>query len=104
MKKSRQELNREINLLYRQLGKEIFEADMIYDRLNKQQKKIVKNIQKRIEVVATYANDEMQLNSEAIILDPETNEDGLKVLSFCPYCGVGNNPNSTHCIQCNKKL
>lgn len=104
MPKERKELNKEINLLYRQLGKDIFsETDTEYP-FNRRQKTIIKNLKKRIDKIERLRVEEISLTSEATILEPEANEEGIMVYSFCSHCGVGNNPASTHCIKCNQPL
>lgn len=102
----KQELNRKINQLYRQLGKEVYQENK-EKKLSSKQKKIVKAIDKNIDLIKSLEDVEIEGNSlpkGAIVLEPEANEDGLMVYLFCPNCQTGNNPKSTHCIKCNKSL
>ena len=99
MSANRQTLNKEINLLYRQLGKEIVDSNA-YEHLSSKQKKIIKRIKENILSIETL----MKIPENAIILEPEKNSDGLMVYKFCNACKTGNNPNSTHCIHCYSSL
>lgn len=104
MPRDRRDINNEINKLYRQLGKEIFfDADIEYP-FNRKQKSIMKQIRKRIDQIEKLKVEDISLTSEAVILEPEQNEDGIMIYKFCDTCGVGNNPESTHCIKCNQPL
>ena len=103
---TKQEYNRKINQLYRQLGKEIYEENQV-NKLNHKQKNIVKRINHNIKLIKSLVSDEVHdsaLPKGAIILEPEANEDGLMMYLFCPHCQTGNNPKSTHCIKCNDSL
>jgi len=103
---TKQDFNRRINQLYRQLGKETHKENK-EKQLNHKQKKLIKLIDYNIMLAKRLEDDEindMQLPEGAKILEPEANEDGLMVYLFCTNCQTGNNPNSTHCIKCNKSL
>lgn len=108
---TKQEFNRRINQLYRQLGKEIYDENK-EKKLNRKQKKLIKLIDYNIMLAKRLEDDEIDSNDDegvelpdgAIVLEPEVNEDGLKVYMFCPNCQTGNNPKSTHCIKCNMSL
>lgn len=103
---TKQEYNRKINQLYRQLGKEIYEENQD-KKLNHKQKKLVKRIDQNIKLAKSLEGDEIEgsaLPIGAIVLEPEANEDGLMMYLFCPHCQTGNNPKSTHCIKCNNSL
>lgn len=99
MSANRQTLNKEINLLYRQLGKEIVDSNT-YEHLTSKQKKMIKRIKENILSIEKLE----KLPEDAIILEPEKNSDGLMVYKFCSTCKTGNNPNSTHCIHCHSSL
>lgn len=95
-------INHRINMLYRQLGKSVFESDELFAHLSREQKKLMKSIEKAINSVEKSENIELPEN--ACILAPEQNEQGLYVFKFCKHCHVGNHPESTHCSHCNEAL
>lgn len=122
-------INHRINMLYRQLGKSVFEADLLVEYLSKEQKKLVKSIEKAIHSIEKSENinghvteqslvvDESgsssskevkeglsELPENARILTPEKNENGIYVYRFCKQCHVGNHPESTHCSHCHEAL
>lgn len=102
---TKQEYNRRINQLYRQLGKEVYE-DNKDKKVNRKQKKLIKLIDHNIMLVNRLDDEgeDKEVAEEMIILEPEANGDGIMVYKFCPHCHTGNNPNSTHCIKCHKEL
>lgn len=91
-----EELNRNINRLYRQLGKLVYEKE----KGSNLDEKIGLLISKLDEAVAKIE----AFSEPKVILSPETNEDGIGLYKFCKNCRVGNNPKSTHCVQCGEKL
>lgn len=105
--------NKKINLLYRQLGKNIYN-NSINNASNQENKNIINKISilisriKRIEQELEYSEKGYNINNdeemEKIIKKPEKNKEGLMFLCFCKKCNVGNNPESTHCIECGEKL
>ena len=102
----KQRYNRKINKLYRQLGKDIYDQKKDIN-LNHKHKKLIKLIDHNIMLANKSEDDEkdiVKLPGDAIVLEPKANEDGLIVYFFCPYCHTGNNPDSTHCIKCNRSL
>lgn len=103
---TKQEFNRRINQLYRQLGKEIYNENKD-KKFNRKQKKLIKLIDYNIMLAKRLEEDgeeDKELPEGAIVLEPEENEDGLMMYLFCPHCQTGNNPKSTHCIKCNMSL
>ncbi len=102
--KDRQVINHEINMLYRQLGKEVYMDESIYQYLTRAQKRRIKGIKKRIATIESMVKEDTVIDSEAIILEPEKNKDGFYEFMFCSHCQTGNNPKSTHCIKCNQPL
>lgn len=90
-------LNKKINKLFRQLGKDVYNS-------TKEGRFKTKDIDKTINKIDKYIKEIESINSEKIILSPEKNEEGLSLLLFCKKCHVGNNPASTHCIKCGAKL
>lgn len=98
----RRDLNKEINLLYRQLGKEVYQDSNI--KLSLKQKRIKRKIQKKIESIETLRFSEVTVSSDAVILEPETDENGMMQFVFCKNCKAGNHPESSHCIRCGQAL
>jgi len=96
-------LNREINRLYRQLGKVVYEGN---NHLNNQRKikAIISRLDKKIQQIESVEEERIKLPNNAKILEPEKNEDGLMVYYFCSHCKTGNNPKSTHCMHCYNEL
>jgi len=94
-----EELNKKTNLLFRQLGKEIYKEHEKLE-LNKKQKNILNTLKKSIEEIEILNTLKEKLPKDAIILEPKKNEDGLMIYTFCPHCQTGNNPESTHCLNC----
>jgi hypothetical protein len=123
MKADRKQMNKDINLLYRQLGKEICQT-MKSEQLPRKSQKIIKQINKKIQIIEksvpvsnkkhTLINKDLikstedtitpQIPLNASILQPEANEDGLIMYKFCTNCHTGNNPKSTHCLGCYQPL
>ncbi|WZL80261.1 hypothetical protein QBE53_10635 [Vallitaleaceae bacterium 9-2] len=104
MKKNRQMYNQEINRLYRQLGKELFFDEREELPFSRKQRKLIKSIQKNIQKIEKLKDHDISVSTEALILEPEKNNDGFYEYVFCPQCQAGNNPKSTHCIRCNQPL
>ncbi|MBN2222907.1 MAG: hypothetical protein JW708_11920 [Vallitaleaceae bacterium] len=96
------DLNKEINLLFRQLGKEVYEDSNI--KLSLKQNKIKRKIQKKIESIETLRFSAVSVSSDAVILEPEADENGMMLFVFCKNCKAGNHPNSSHCIRCGQAL
>jgi seryl-tRNA synthetase len=101
-------INHRINMLYRQLGKNLYEDKQRIASLSKEQNKLIKQIETMIEKLSKveenreeYAN---KLPEDATILAPTKNDDGYYLYRFCPKCQVGNNPESTHCSKCYEPL
>ena len=98
--KDNKKTNSDINKLYRQLGKEI------YDNANKgvvyikDYNNIINKIDKKIEKLKA---DTINKNKKTI-LKPAESEEGIMMYRFCKSCRTGNNPQSTHCIRCKKEL
>lgn len=103
-KQTRQELNLEINKLYRQLGKEVYESQQNGETTTVIFKKRFKQIEKRIQRIEKMNFEGVTMETEKIVLEPEVNKDGIGMYQFCKKCRVGNNPLSTHCISCGEAL
>jgi hypothetical protein len=104
VKKDRQTYNQEINRLYRQLGKEIYFDERQEHSFTRKQRKLIKSIKKNIQKIEKLKDRDITVSTEALILEPEMNDDGFYEYVFCPQCQAGNNPKSTHCIRCNQPL
>lgn len=91
-----EEVNRSINRLYRQLGKLVYEKE----KGRGDEEKIQACIAKLDEAIAKIE----AFSEPKVILAPEKTEEGIGLYKFCKHCRVGNNPKSTHCIQCGEKL
>ena len=99
-------LNRMINRLYRQLGKDLYD-DLKKDQVNirhyrNKSKHIDQVIQELHDLVMRVDKDEDE--GEKVILAPEMDNEGLFHYKFCPSCQAGNNPEATHCIRCEAPL
>jgi ribosomal protein L40E len=102
---NKKEINKKINMLYRQLGKEIYDSKREYIKI-KDYKHILNKIEKNIDRLESMFN-EINIKfegGEQIIIKPEANENGIFLYKFCKKCNAGNNPESTHCIRCKAKL
>ena len=106
MKEQKRELNHLINMMYRQLGKDL------YDDLKKDQVNIRKyrNLSRKIDNVI-HAMESLEEPGDApmdddmkVLKKPEMGEDGLYQYLFCPHCNAGNSPEATHCIRCHEPL
>lgn len=101
MREKRKDINHKINMLYRQLGKKIYE-DLKDNQLN------IKVYQVQKEKIDTLI-DEIQtvdINMDNIeeIVEPVFNEEGLQMYKFCPDCRTGNHPDATTCVRCHIDL
>lgn len=99
-------MNHRINMLYRQLGKSVFDSDKAAKYLTLNQKRLIKEIERNIAILeqTEKETETNPLPDSAKILEPTQNEQGLFVYRFCKNCHVGNNPESTHCSQCHEAL
>lgn len=100
-----EDLNKKINRLFRQLGRDVYLNSKAKSLNPNAYKKTLKKIDKNI--LAIEALEGIQQKDEdafKIILQPEKSEDGLGMYFFCKKCRVGNNPVSTHCIKCGTQL
>lgn len=105
-------MNHRVNMLYRQLGKSIYQEKRFLESLTKEQQKIVKEIEKTIIKLELQNELQKELQKELVnalpkdakIIEPVKNEDGLFIYQFCSKCKVGNNPESTHCSHCFEPL
>ncbi len=103
-----EDLNKKINKLFRQLGKDVYvntkSGNLKAKDIEKTVIKIDKNIQ-AIEALKNKLNSDSNFQDEIkIILTPEKNDEGIGFYFFCKKCRVGNNPASTHCIKCGNPL
>lgn len=97
---SKNELNKQINKLYRQLGKEVFEKSQYDNNFQiRDVKHIINKIDNKIKKIKVISDKD-----DVRILEPESGDDGIILYRFCKKCKAGNNPESTHCIRCKEKL
>ncbi|MBC7960583.1 MAG: hypothetical protein H7X94_11990 [Vallitaleaceae bacterium] len=100
-----EDLNKKINQLYRQLGKNVYTSSKAEGLSIKEIHKMVKKIDQCIHNIEMLKSESLGEEVEVkTILPPEKNEQGFGVYYFCKKCSVGNNPASTHCINCGMKL
>lgn len=100
------ELNRVINRMYRQLGKDLYD-DLKKDRVNiRKYKKGSKAIDNVIKAIRTLeiTMDNLEDGDMKVVMPPEMDDEGLYHYKFCPACNAGNNPEATHCIRCKEAL
>lgn len=100
------ELNHVVNMLYRQLGKEVFN-DLNNDKVNiKKYKSRSKKIENVIKAIRTLeiSMDSVEDEDMKVVMPPEKDDDGLYHYKFCSSCNAGNNPQASHCIRCGKAL
>ena len=106
MNEKTRELNHVINMMYRQLGKDLFD-DLKKDKVNirkyKNQSRHIDNVIKAMRSIE-ISTDKMHDEDMKIIKSPEPNEEGLFHFKFCLSCNAGNNPEATHCIRCHEPL
>ena len=96
------ELNHVINMMYRQLGKDLFD-DLKNDKVNiRQYKNKSKRIENVIKAIQTLeiSMDNLEDEDMKVVIPPEMDDEGLYHYKFCPSCNAGNNPEATHCIRC----
>ncbi len=100
------ELNHLVNMLYRQLGKELFD-DLKNDKVNirkyKSRSKKIENVMKAIRSQG-ISMDSVEDEDMKVVLAPEKDEEGLYHYKFCPSCNAGNNPEATQCMRCGKEI
>ena len=100
------ELNRLINRMYRQLGKDLYD-DLKKDKVSiRQYKKSSKAIDEVIKTIRSLeiSMDNLEDEDMKVVIPPEMDEDGLYHYKFCAACKAGNNPEATHCIRCGEAL
>lgn len=111
MDQKRREINHEINMQYRQLGKLVF-GDLKNDRLNvskyKRRAKKIEQLIRTIHLLEVEMDNVEDLEEPDEILEemsePVTNEDGIQVYRFCPKCNAGNHPEAKTCIRCGEPM
>lgn len=100
------ELNHVINMMYRQLGKDLYD-DLKKDKVNikkyKSQSHKIDNVIKALRTLE-ISMDSVEDEDMKVIKKPEKGEDGLYQYRFCKACNAGNNPEATHCIRCGGQL
>ena len=100
------ELNHVVNMLYRQLGKELHD-DLKNDKVNirkyKSQTKKIENVIKAIRSLE-ISMDSVEDDDMKVILAPEQDDEGLFHYKLCSSCKAGNNPEASHCIRCGKEI
>lgn len=99
-----EDLNKKINKLFRQLGRDVYVNSKAGRLKTSEIDKTVKKIDKNIHAIEVLKSEQSFQEDVKIILTPEINEDGLGLYFFCEKCKVGNNPASTHCIKCGTAL
>lgn len=97
-------LNKKINKLFRQLGRDVYVNSKLGELKSSKIEKMVKKIDISIQAIEILKNDQTNEEEIKIILPPEKNEEGIGLYFFCKHCRVGNNPASTHCIKCGTQL
>lgn len=116
-------LQYEINKLYREIGVCTYlAAKGKMDNPSKRIEKLIQRIDEkysqidgRMEQGATTETPEEEAEvvvevaeiedlTEKVVMEPEENTEGLKVMRFCNHCQVGNHPEATHCVKCGQKL
>lgn len=106
MDDKRKELNHVINMMYRQLGKDLFD-DLKEDKVNirsyRKQSRMIDNVIKAVRQLEIDM-DNLEDADMKIIKAPEQDENGLYQYRFCSKCSAGNNPDATHCMRCGEEL
>lgn len=107
MDQKRKEINHQINKMYRQLGKTLYD-DLNKDHLNvSKYKRYSGKIDKMIRTINSLDiemdNIEEVLEEEVFeeeIFEPAMTGDGIRIYKFCPQCNAGNHPEATRCVRC----
>lgn len=106
MDKQEKELNHVINMMYRQLGKDLYE-DLKNDKVNihhyKNKSKRIDNVIKAIRTLEINMDNLDDVDMKVVIA-PEMDDEGYYMYKFCPSCNAGNNPEATHCIRCEAEM
>lgn len=100
------ELNHVINMMYRQLGKELFDdlkKDQVNIRKYRSRSRRIENVIKALRSLEINM-DSVEDEDMKVIKAPEKDADGLYQYVFCNVCNAGNNPEATHCIRCGSDL
>ncbi len=99
-------LNHVINMMYRQLGKELYD-DLKNDKVNirgyKKHSRKIDNVIKAIRELEINM-DNLDDDDMKVVKPPEQDENGLYHYKFCKGCNAGNSPEATHCIRCGEAL
>ncbi len=108
MDAKRKELNHVINMMYRQLGKDLHD-DLEVGKVNikkyKSVSKKIDNVKKAIRLLEIEMDGlEAEDEDMKVIKGPEQDAEGLYLYKFCPHCNAGNNPEATHCIRCHEPV
>ncbi len=103
------DLNKKVNLLYRQLGKVVYNCNkensqQVELETKRLKKKLSKTINKIKVIEKTMNKDSAKEQPVILSFEVKKNEDGIPLYRFCPHCKVGNHPDATHCIKCGKPL
>lgn len=107
----RKEINHEINMRYRQLGKRLFFDDLKNDRLRvSKYKNYAKQIDEligtlvRLDVEMDNIEEDKHATSDESNLEEVKTVDGITMYKFCSSCNAGNHPEATVCIRCEARL
>lgn len=71
---------------------------------------IIENIKKgqaddSEEVIVEPTDDlDDEVEVDKVVIEPKKNEEGYFVMRFCKHCNIGNHPDSTHCVNCGRRL
>lgn len=108
MEEKRREINHAINMMYRQLGKAVYD-DLKKDKLNvSAYNRRINKIDGLIKTIrfmeVDMDNVEEPIAETTQTSEPVVNNEGIHVYRFCNECNAGNHPEATECIRCGQKL
>lgn len=110
MDQKRKEVNHEINMRYRQLGKKLYD-DLKKDHLNvshykKEMRKIDGLVKLTILLDVKMEGVDEPICPDVQDVEPKTmtNDEGVTIYRFCSQCQAGNHPEATNCVRCGAVL
>lgn len=116
---------KDLNILYKELGKLSYEIHISYngdaDNINKidnicrqikEQIKTIKRLENEIKNMKEVNGELEDINEDVLkdnmdkryAMEPTIGVGGFALLKFCPNCQVGNSPETKKCIACGGKL
>lgn len=107
MDPKRKEINHSINMLYRQLGKVVYD-DLKKDKLSisgyKKRAGKIDALIRTLRYLEVDMDNVEETEEQLEVLEPAMNEEGIQMYRFCSNCNAGNHPDAKRCVRCGEPM